>query len=530
MAEERKITVIPATINPLTRRPSISSGKRRTAGYARVSTDKDEQFTSYEAQVDYYTNYIKSHSEWEFVKVYTDEGLTGLNITHRDGFNEMVEDALNGKIDLIITKSVSRFARNTVDSLTTIRKLKAKGVEVYFEKDNIWSFDGKGELILTIMSSLAQEESRNISENVTWGKRKKFEDGKVYLPYKCFLGYEKGASKDDPPVVNPEQAKLVRRIYSLFMNGQTPFGIARLLTSEGIPSPGGKEKWPASTIISILTNEKYKGAARLQKKFTVDFLTKKMKINEGEVPQFFIDDSHEAIIAPEEWEAVQDELKRRKALGKAYSSKNILSSKIYCGDCGDLYGLKTWHSTDRYKKVVMLCNSKYKEGKPKCTTPSLTEADVKERFVKVYNEIFESRDSIISICRSVKNKYTDTIEFDRELAVLHDEIEVLKEMVQKCISENAATPQDQEEYNLRYNSYIERYEQLSSRFDELTVLKEEKLAKRRSIERFIANLSKQEDILTEFDNWLWLSTVENVTVKSDGTLVFKFFYGAEIEG
>ncbi len=188
----RAVTVIPSTINPLTRMAVTSVAKRRVAGYARVSTDSDEQFTSYEAQIDYYTQYIKRHAEWQFVKVYTDEGISGTNMKKRDGFNQMIQDALDGKIDLIVTKSVSRFARNTVDSLVTVRKLKEKGVDVYFEKENIYTLDSKGELLITIMSSLAQEESRSISENVTWGQRKRFSDGKVSLPYKQFLGYEKG--------------------------------------------------------------------------------------------------------------------------------------------------------------------------------------------------------------------------------------------------------------------------------------------------------------------------------------------------
>lgn len=177
--------------------PTVNVAKRRTAGYARVSTDSDEQFTSYEAQIDYYTQFIKRNPEWEFVRVYTDEGISGTNTKHRDGFNQMIEDALAGQIDLIVTKSVSRFARNTVDSLVTVRKLKEKGVEVFFEKENIYTLDSKGELLITIMSSLAQEESRSISENVTWGQRKRFSDGKVSLPYKQFLGYRKGA--DDLP-------------------------------------------------------------------------------------------------------------------------------------------------------------------------------------------------------------------------------------------------------------------------------------------------------------------------------------------
>ena len=212
----------------------------------------------------------------------------------------MISDALAGKIDLIVTKSVSRFARNTVDSLSTIRRLKENHIEVYFEKENIWTFDSKGELLLTIMSSLAQEESRSISENVTWGQRKRFADGKVSLPYKQFLGYEKGP--DDIPVIVEEEAIIVRRIYSLFMAGKTPYLIAKALTADGIPTPAGKSKWGTTTVASILTNEKYKGAALLQKKFTIDFLDKKMKVNEGEVPQYYIEQSHQPIIDPEEFD------------------------------------------------------------------------------------------------------------------------------------------------------------------------------------------------------------------------------------
>ena len=334
----RSVTVIPPTINPLTHLSKVAIQKRRVAGYARVSTDSDEQFTSYEAQVDYYTQYIKRNPEWEFVKVYTDEGISGTNTKHRIGFNEMIADAMSGKIDLIVTKSVSRFARNTVDSLVTIRKLKEKGVEVYFEKENIYTFDGKGELLLTIMSSLAQEESRSISENVTWGQRKRFADGKVNLPYKQFLGYRKGA--DGFPEVVPEEAIVVHRIYTRFMEGLTPGAIAKELTADGIPTPSRKQRWQTSTVESILQNEKYKGAALLQKCFTVDFLTKKRKVNEGEVPQYYVEHSHEPIITPEEFDKVQTELARRKRISRQYSGKSIFSSRIVCGDCGSYFGSK----------------------------------------------------------------------------------------------------------------------------------------------------------------------------------------------
>ena len=223
----KSITVIPATRNLHTGVPTNSARKRRVAGYARVSTDSEEQSTSYEAQVDYYTNYIKSNPGWAFVDVYTDEGISGVMTKNRDGFNRMVADALSGKIDLIVTKSVSRFARNTVDSLTTVRKLKERGVEVYFQKENIYTLDSKGELLITIMSSLAQEESRSISENVTWGQRKRFADGKVSMPYKQFLGYRKGA--DGLPEIVAEEAEIVRSIYRLFMAGKNPTAIARCL-------------------------------------------------------------------------------------------------------------------------------------------------------------------------------------------------------------------------------------------------------------------------------------------------------------
>ncbi len=199
----RTITMIPATVTSRFSNLAVSVPKlRRVAGYARVSTEKEEQQSSYEAQVDYYTKYIKERPDWSFVAVYTDEGISATNTKKRDGFNQMIKDALDGKIDLIITKSVSRFARNTVDSLTAVRKLKAANIEIYFEKENIWTFDAKGELLITIMSSLAQEESSSISENVTWGWRKRIADGKVSMSYGQFLGYEKGA--DGTPQVVPE--------------------------------------------------------------------------------------------------------------------------------------------------------------------------------------------------------------------------------------------------------------------------------------------------------------------------------------
>ena len=337
-----KVTVLPATLIPFSAAPVASAVRRKVAGYARVSTDHDDQFTSYQAQIDYYTSYIRNRADWQFVEVYTDEGITGTSTKHREGFKRMVADALDGKIDLIVTKSVSRFARNTVDSLTTIRKLKENGVEVYFEKENIWTFDGKGELLLTIMSSLAQEESRSISENCTWGQRKRFADGKVTVPFSHFLGYDRGP--DGNLIVNHEQAKTVKLIFGLFLRGKSLTGISRHLMDAGIKTPGGKERWSERTVKSILTNEKYKGDALLQKSYIADFLTKKQIINKGEIPQYYVEGNHEAIISPEIFDLVQVEMEKRKGSGNYHSCASLFSSRIKCGQCGGWYGSKVWHS------------------------------------------------------------------------------------------------------------------------------------------------------------------------------------------
>lgn len=525
---EREVTVIPPTKCRIPHKAENAVAKRKAAGYARVSTDKDEQFTSYEAQVDYYTQFILKHSDWEFVKVYTDEGISGLGTKKRDGFNEMIADALVGKIDIIVTKSVSRFARNTVDSLTTIRKLKEKGVEVLFEKENISSLDGKGELLLTIMSSLAQEESRSISENVTWGQRKRFSDGKVTLPYKHFLGYEHGPQKDDPPVVNHDQAIVVRRIYQLFMSGKTPYGIATQLTSEGLPTPAGKQRWHTTTVQSILTNEKYRGSARLQKRFTTDFLTGTMKWNEGEVPQYYIEHSHEPIIDPVEWDAVQDEIERRHAIGQAYSGGSVFSAKIVCGCCGRWYGRKTWHSTDKYKSTVWQCNAKYDAGSEKCGTPHITEDEIKRRFLNAYNSVIDNRDEYLIACRAAKTAITDTSKTDEEINRLDCEIEVVTGLVAQLVRDNSSQAQNQDAYNDRYNTYIARYNDLQNQRDALLGIRTDKARKARSMDRFIRELSRRNSLITEFDNCLWFTVLDVATIHEDGTITFRFYDGTEV--
>lgn len=520
----KTVTTIPATISRFTSSPINENKKRRTAGYARVSTDSEEQFTSYEAQVDYYTNYIKSRDDWEFVEVYTDEGITGTNTKHREGFKRMLADALAGRIDLVVTKSVSRFARNTADSLTTVRQLKEKGIEIYFEKENIWTLDSKGELLITIMSSLAQEESRSISENVTWGQRKRFADGKVTVPFNRFLGYDRG--EDGNLIVNPEQAATVKRIYSLFLQGMTPFGIASTMTADGVLSPGGKERWNAGAVRSILTNEKYRGDALLQKSYTVDFLTKRKKVNEGEIPQYYVKNNHPAIITPDVFDMVQRELARRGQSRGRHSGVHLFSGRIKCGQCGNWYGSKVWHSTDKYRRTVWRCNHKFKNDEI-CTTPHLTDDEIQDFYLSALRKLLADKDEIIAAFEDAKDVAFDLSALTTERDELQNELLVVSELTHQCINENAHVALDQAEYQKRYDGLTERFDRAKAQLEAVTGEIGDKQARQGTIEAFLDELKRLEGV-AEFQPALWYSLADFMTVYSKDDVRVTFKDGTEI--
>ena len=436
----------------------------------------------------------------------------------------MVADALVGKISLIVTKSVSRFARNTVDSLTTIRKLKAHGVEVFFEKENIWTFDSKGELLLTIMSSLAQEESRSISENITWGKRKQFADGKVSLPYKQFLGYRKGAN--GLPEIVPEEAEIVRLIYRMFVDGKTPCYIAKHLTEKGISTPGRKKMWQANTVESILTNEKYKGEARLQKRFTTDYLTKTMKVNEGEVPQYYVENSHPAIIDPTEWDMVQGEFHRRKEANKRTTCHSPFAGKVICGDCGEQFGPKVWHSNSQYRRVIWQCNHKFK-GDEKCATPHLTEEALKDYSIIALSRLLKNREALFEDGRLIRAALTDHTEIDAELQKLTEELEFVAHLIENTIATNAITALDQLEYAKTYEILTERYQALQKRYTALTRQRAEKEYKADILSGFLFEIGEYDVLDTEWSDSRFHAIVDHITVHNDGLLVFTFRNGSE---
>ena len=517
------ITTIPATIGRFTATPINQNTKRKVAGYARVSTDKEDQATSYEAQVNYYTNYIKSRDDWEFAGLYSDEGISATSIKHREGFKKMINDALAGKIQLIVTKSVSRFARNTVDSLSTIRKLKEHGVEVYFEKENIWTLEATGELLITVLSSLSQEEARSISENVTWGQRRRFAEGKVSIPFGSFLGYDRG--EDGNLVINSEQAETVKLIYSLFLSGLSYKAIARELTNRGIKTARGKDKWYGRTICSILTNEKMKGDALLQKNFTVDFLTKKQVKNNGQIPQYYVTGNHEPIISPETFDLVQAEIARRKGLHGHYSGVSIFSCKIKCGECGGWFGAKVWHSTDKYRRVIYQCNNKFAK---KCETPHLSEDEIKQIFINAFNRLFADKDNLLEDLKKVKSDICDIGEVEKEKNKYADEMAKIADLTQKCINENARVAQNQAEYQKRYNGLVQKYDAAKLKYDDAVQQIESRRAKSRILDNFIKTLKTQDSVLEEFDEGLWSMTVDYVTVYGKDDIGVMFKNGVEI--
>ena len=437
----------------------------------------------------------------------------------------MVQDALCGKIDLILTKSVSRFARNTVDSLTTVRSLKDKGVEIFFEKENIYTLDSKGELLLTILSSLAQEEARNIASNTAWGRRKTFADGKVTFAYSSFLGYEMG--EDSNLRIVEEQASIVRRIYSEFLAGKTAYDIATRLTEEGIPTPMKRKVWQASVVISILNNEKYKGDAILQKYFTVDFLTKKTKINEGEYPQYYIENNHPPIVSVETFEMVQEEFTRRKAAGGYMRCVSPFSGRIICGDCGGFYGRKVWHSNTNYRSYEWHCNSRFTKRKY-CTTPTVKTEAIEHCFMSAFNSLLARKEEIADNYRICLAAITDDTEYVRRRNELDKRIEDETEMTREFLFKRSKSDTNLDKVNEQYNKYIVALEELQRERQEMNSKIALCAAKKTQVKNFLKLLKKQTTPLEQFDPLLWQAAVNHMIIYHDMTVKFILRDGSEL--
>ena len=399
---DRRVRVIPATKTQGAIH-STHDGKKRVAAYCRVSTDSEEQLNSYEAQKSYYTQKIEESSDWEMAGIYADEGISGTSMKKRTEFKKMITACKRGRIDLIITKSLSRFARNTVDCLETVRLLKANGIGVYFEKENINTLTESSEFLITLFSGFAQAESESLSKNVAWGWRKSAEAGNVYFQYKRMLGYRKGA--DGQPEIVPEEAEIIRRIYRRYLAGCSLGQIKQELEQDNIPTAQKVERWPSAVIHNILTNEKYMGDALLQKTYITDCITKKVKKNMGERPMYYVENDHPAIVSREMFDQVQKEMTRRSSkrkvlqksgkteLGK-YSGKYALTELLVCGECGSPYKRVTWARNGK-KRIVWRCVSRLEFGTKYChNSPTLDESRLHNAILAAMNEYAAIRQEV----------------------------------------------------------------------------------------------------------------------------------------
>lgn len=520
MGMNRTVTVIPARISNRTSDKEDSKQKLRVAAYCRVSTDSEEQASSYDVQIAHYTSYINSNPEWELAGIFADDGISGTNTKKREEFNRMIEACMEGKIDMVITKSISRFARNTLDCLKYIRQLKDKNIPVFFEKENINTMDSKGEIMLTIMASLAQQESQSLSQNVKLGIQYRYQQGEVQVNHNRFLGYTKDENKR--LVIVTEEAEVIKRIYREYLEGASLIQIARGLEADGILTAAKKPKWRPESIKKILQNEKYIGDALLQKTYTVDFLSKKRVVNNGIVPQYYVENSHEPIIPREIFMQVQEELVRRANLytgknGKkrVYSSKYALSSIVFCSECGEIYRRVHWNNRG-CRSIVWRCVSRLEEKGSDCTSPTVNEEVLQAAVVRAINELLVSKDAFLT---TLQTNIETVLNEEHDNSTIH--IDTKLEELQKELLRLANSKADYEEvaneiYRLReqkQNALIENAE---------------REGRRQRIAELTDFLKEQSCELEEYNEQLVRKLIEKVIV-FEGKLTVEFKSGVELD-
>ncbi|WP_298035195.1 recombinase family protein [uncultured Dysosmobacter sp.] len=530
----RRITVIPA--DPALEERDIRKQHLRVAPYCRVSTDKDEQLSSYEAQIEYYTEKINANREWTMVRLYADEGKTGTSTKKRKEFLKMIRDCEKGKIDLIITKSVSRFGRNTLDGLDYVRRLKRIGVGVYFEKENVNTLYMDNEMILTFFFSQAQAESESLSGNVKWGHRKNFKDGKVYYQYESFLGYRKGA--DGQPEVDEEQAAVVRRIFARYLMGHSTSQICKDLMADGIKTVRGKDRWRESVIQRMLQNEKYIGDALLQKTYMADLFTHQQKKNTGELPKYYVHECHPPIIDRETFRRVQEEMARRSGLRKTsdkaktelgkYSGKYALNELLVCGECGSPYRRRLWMPRGE-RRHVWRCLNRLEHGKKYCkNAPTLEEPALHAAILSAINEMFQARVAKQILMDSIAAVLSRD-EQEQSLPAVESQIRRLQdrqlELFQLAVSAGVeCTAYDDELQQVHMaktrlmlkKAELERLGRTASEFD-------------RRMDQIESEVDGAEAAITDFDEVLVRQLISNIKVLDKEHLLIRFKDGMEIE-
>ena len=519
---------------------AVRASKRqlRVAAYCRVSTDDKEQLTSYEAQKNYYTDKIMTNKEWTMAGIFADEGITGTSARKRPEFLRMIRQCKQGKIDIVLTKSISRFARNTVDCLNYVRALKELGIAVIFEKENMNTLEIDSEILITMLGAFAQSESESISANVRWGKRQAMKEGKAIINYKHLYGYRKGA--DGRPEIIPEQADVVRKIYDLFLSGTPIRGILEHLNANNIPNVSGESQWAKNAVNSILTNEKYCGDVLLQKTYIDDCINKKVKKNTGQLPMYLVQNHHEGIISRETFDAAQAELARRNA-GKSpskknaptgrsrYSSKYALSDRLYCGECGTRYQRCTWRNRDGSKRIVWRCVSRVDYGNKYChDSPTLDEEPLHRAILAAINSAVKDKNNIVyNLKAAMEKELAPAAGQQLSLSEIDNQLEQLNIEFSKVLAE-ASESGDQAAYSDRFREIMQKQTMLKVQRDEIQRMLTESGKAAAHIEQCRQAAETTPSAITEWDEALIRQVVESVTVDADSGIVVALKSGASI--
>ncbi len=509
---------------------------KRVAAYCRVSTDKEQQEHSFETQKEMYTDMIMMKPNWQMAGIYADEGITGTIAKKRPDFMRMIEDCRKGKIDLIITKSVSRFSRNNLDCLLYVRELKEMGIPIIFEKEGINTLQVSSELLITLFSGLSQAESESISMNVKIGKRQSLKNGNVPFSYKSFLGYRKGA--DGKPEIDEEQAVIIRRIFSEYLAGKSLLDIAKGLTADKIPTARGKTNWSSARVQSILTNEKYKGDALLQKTYIVDCISKKSKKNNGELPMYYVENNHPAIIERVVFNRVQEEISRRNSkkkvkqvgtkteLGK-YSGKYALSEILYCGNCGTPYRRCTWSKNGK-KKIVWRCISRLDYGKKYCKdSPSIEESVLHNAIAETITKKAQMENADVARIRRHIEIYQNSQDTNSILAK-QERLKTIQEHINQLTDMDSEAAQNGD-FDTQFESlYTEMYA-IKDELDEIEKNKSKIETTADSIEEMTAIMQGLKNHPVEYNDLVVRQLIECIKVMSKYTLHIYFKDGIKIE-
>ena len=490
----------------------------RVAPYARVSTDSEEQLSSYKSQVMYYTDLVNNRKDWILVDMYADEAITGTQVTKREDFQRMINDCMDGKIDMIITKSISRFARNTLDTLKYVRMLKERNIAVFFEDENINTMTMDGELLLVILSSVAQQEVENISANVKKGLKMKMRRGELVGFASC-LGYDYDIV-DKSISINEAEADIVRYIFDRYIEGAGAYVIAKELTKLGYKTKYGNSQWHDTGVLGIIRNEKYKGDVLQGKTFTVDPISKRRLDNYGEEDQFYVKNHHEPIISEEVFEKAQAILEKRgakrrgvqKGKREKYSRKYAFSSMLECAFCGSNLSRRNWHSGTKNEKVIWQCVTATKKGKKYCPhSKAIEEKIIEDAFIESYKLLcYNNSDGLDELLKRMESVLSGN-DFQKRLTKVENEIQAIEHKRNRLIDMRLEEVIDKATYEMKYGEIESTLEELSNEKEQLEKSSKEEIDLEKRIEHFRKVLEKNE-VLTDFDRCVFESIVQKVIV------------------